>query len=60
MRFNELVQKLEAHGFKLIATEKSSMRIYSNGKVTINVHYHARQEVATGTARQIMKKAGIR
>lgn len=60
MRFNELVQKLEANGFKLIGTGKSSMRLYSNGKVTVNVHYHARQEVATGTARQILKQAGIK
>lgn len=60
MKFNELVRKLEKGGFKLIATGKSSMRLYSNGKVTVNVHYHSGQEVATGTARQILKRAGLK
>ena len=59
MRFNELVQKLEKAGFRLIRTGKSSARIYSNGKVTVNVHYHAGKEVAAGTARKILKQAGI-
>lgn len=60
MRFNELVQKLEKHGFKLVGTAKSSARFYSNGKVTVNVHYHAGKEVATGTANKILKQAGIK
>ncbi|MBO4304129.1 MAG: type II toxin-antitoxin system HicA family toxin [Lentisphaeria bacterium] len=59
MRFNELVQKLEKHGFRLIRTAKSSARLYSNGRVTIVVHYHAGKEVAEGTARKILKQAGI-
>ena len=60
MRFNELVQKLEENGFRLVSTGKSSSRFYSNGKVRINVHYHARQEVKTGLANKILKQAGIK
>ena len=60
MRFNELVQILERNGFKLISKgRKSSMRLYSNGKVTVNVHYDSRHEVAERTARKILKQAGI-
>jgi len=60
MRFNELVQKLEASGFKLISTGKSSKRLYSNGKVTVNIHYHANQEVKTGMANKILRQAGLK
>jgi predicted RNA binding protein YcfA (HicA-like mRNA interferase family) len=60
MRFNELVQILEKNGFKLISTSKGSARFYSNGTVTVNVHYHAGKEVATGTANKILKQSGLK
>lgn len=60
MSFNELVQKLEKHGFKLISTGKSSKRIYSNGVIEVNVHYHSNKEVKKGMANKILRDAGIR
>ena len=60
MRFNELVKILEKAGFKLISTGKSSKRFYSNGQVTVMVHYHGNQEIQTGTANRILKDAKIR
>lgn len=59
MRFNELVKLLEKAGFRLVSTGKSSKRIYSDGEKTVMVHYHAHQEVKTGTANRILKDAGI-
>ncbi len=59
MRFNELVQKLENAGFRLVSTGKSSKRFYSDGKVVVMVHYHGAKEIKTDTAKRILKQAGI-
>jgi len=60
MRFNELVKLLEKAGFRLISTGKSSSRIYSNGNVKVNIHYHGSKEIKTGTVNKILKDAGIK
>lgn len=60
MRFNELVRELENAGFRLTSTGKSSKRFYSDGKITVMVHYHGSKEVKMDTARRIMKQAGIK
>lgn len=60
MRFNELIRKLEASGWKLSRCGKSSLRIFvKNGKRLI-VHYHGNAEVPKGTAEDTLKKAGIK
>lgn len=60
MRFNELVKILEKANFKLISTGKSSARFYSNGKVTVMIHFHGNQEVKKGMANRILKDAGLK
>lgn len=61
MRFNELVQLLQANGFTLIK-EKGSIRYY--GKVgverLIRIDYHGAREVPTGTCQAILKAAGLK
>ena len=59
MRYNELVQLLEKHGFVWINSGKSSKRIYSNGKRMVLIHYHATQDVKKGMLKRILKDAGI-
>ena len=60
MRFSELVQRLERHGFRLIK-EKGSVRYdrKQGWERLIRVDYHGAKEIATGTCRAILKAAGI-
>lgn len=60
MRFNEQVQLLEKHGWKLMRTGKSSLRVFSKDGKELIVHYHGNAEVPKGTAVDTLKKAGIR
>lgn len=55
MRFSELVQLLERHGFTLIK-EKGSVRYYRKRGVDrlIRIDYHGAQEVPTGTCHAIL------
>ena len=59
MRFSELVQHLERHGFRLIK-EKGSVRYYrkQGWDRLIRVDYHGVKEIPTGTCRAILKAAG--
>jgi len=61
MRFNELVELLEQHGFR-IAKEKGSIRYYARPgwDKLIRLDYHGSKEVPTGTCQTILKAAGIR
>jgi predicted RNA binding protein YcfA (HicA-like mRNA interferase family) len=61
MRFNELVQLLEANGFRLVR-EKGSIRYYAKEEVrnVIRVDYHGANEVPTGTCEAILKAAGLK
>ena len=60
MKFSELVQLLEANGFRLVR-EKGSIRYYgkSGWDNLIRVDYHGAKEVPTGTCHAILKAAGI-
>lgn len=60
MRFNELVQKLEKNGWQMQRTGKSSLRVFEKDGQTLIVHYHGNHEVPIGTARDTLKKAGIK
>jgi len=60
MRFNELVQKLKAGGWKQKRTGKSSLRIFVKNGEELIVHYHGRAEVPKGTAEATLKKAGLK
>ena len=60
MSGNELVEILTKAGFKLIRTGKSSLRVYSNGKVEVNVHYHGQQELGKGIANKYLRQAGLK
>ncbi len=61
MRFNELVELLEQHSFR-IAKEKGSIRYYARPgwDKLIRLDYHGSKEVPTGTFQTILKAAGIR
>ena len=62
MRFNELVELLEQHSFR-IAKEKGSIRYLRGGRAwdkLIRLDYHGSKEVPTGTFQTILKAAGIR
>jgi predicted RNA binding protein YcfA (HicA-like mRNA interferase family) len=61
LRFSELVNALENHGFRLVK-EKGSVRYYrkTGNERLIRVDYHGRKEVPTGTCHAILKAAGIR
>ena len=61
MRFNELAELLEQHGFR-IAKEKGSIRYYARPgwDKLIRLDYHGSKEVPTGTCHAILKAAGIR
>ncbi len=61
MRFNELAELLEQHGFR-IAKEKGSIRYYARPgwDRLIRLDYHGSKEVPTGTCHAILKAAGIR
>ena len=61
MRFNELVELLEQHGFR-IAKEKGSIRYYARPgwDKLIRLDYHGSKEIPTGTCQAILKAAGIR
>jgi predicted RNA binding protein YcfA (HicA-like mRNA interferase family) len=61
MRFNELVELLEQHGFR-IAKEKGSIRYYARPgwDKLIRLDYHGSKEVPTGTCQAILRAAGIR
>ena len=58
MRYNELVQLLEKHGFVWINSGKSSKRIYSNGTRTVLIHYHATQDRQEGNAEKNPERRG--
>ncbi|MGC8779659.1 MAG: type II toxin-antitoxin system HicA family toxin [Anaerolineae bacterium] len=61
MRFNELVELLERHGFKLLRA-KGSIRYYMKPgwNRLIRIDYHGAREVPTGTCEAILKAAGIK
>lgn len=61
MRFSELVQILEKHGFS-VAKEKGSIRYYGKAGVDrlIRIDYHGSKEVPTGTCHAILKAAGLK
>lgn len=61
MRFNELVELLEQHGFR-VAKEKGSIRYYARPgwDRLIRLDYHGSKEVPTGTCQAILKAAGIK
>lgn len=61
MRFSELVQLLERHGFTLVK-EKGSIRHYGKAGVNrlIRIDYHGAKEVPTGTCQAILKAAGLK
>jgi len=61
MRFNELVELLEQHGFR-IAKEKGSIRYYARPgwDKLIRLDYHGSKEVPTGACQAILRAAGIR
>lgn len=60
MTFNELVRRLQDHGYRLIR-EKGSVRYYAkeSSDQVIRIDYHGPKEVPTGTCRAILKAAGI-
>ena len=60
MKFNELVRKLEANGWRLSRCGKSSLRIFVKDENRLIVHYHGNAEVPKGTAEATLKKAGIK
>ena len=60
MSFNELIKTLRKHGYRL-DREKGAVRFYrrpTDGR-EVRVDYHGAKEVANGTARAILKQAGI-
>jgi predicted RNA binding protein YcfA (HicA-like mRNA interferase family) len=61
MRFSELVQLLEKHGFKLVK-QKGAIRYYRKPGVDrlIRIDYHGAKEVPTGTCQAILKAAGLK
>ncbi|MGE5346468.1 MAG: type II toxin-antitoxin system HicA family toxin [Acidithiobacillales bacterium] len=61
MRFSELIQLLEANGFRLIR-EKGSVRYYAKAghDRLIRVDFHGSKEVPTGTCQAILKAAGLK
>jgi predicted RNA binding protein YcfA (HicA-like mRNA interferase family) len=61
MRFSELVELLERHGFKLLK-EKGSIRYYirPGWDKLIRVDYYGSKEAPTGTCEAILKAAGIK
>lgn len=61
MRVSELIKLLNQHGWALLREGKRHT-IFANPKFdyTISVGRHQSQEVATGTANAILKKAGIK
>ena len=61
VRFNELVQLLENHGFRLVK-QKGSVRYYRKEGVShvIRVDYHGAKEVPAGTCHAILKVAGLK
>jgi len=61
MTFNEIVRLLERNGFRLIK-EKGSIRYYhkKGHSRLIRIDYHGAKEIPTGTAKTILKAAGIR
>jgi predicted RNA binding protein YcfA (HicA-like mRNA interferase family) len=61
VRFSELVQLLEEHGFRIVK-EKGSIRYYSKVgcNAIIRVDFHRSKEVPTGTCHSILKAAGIK
>jgi predicted RNA binding protein YcfA (HicA-like mRNA interferase family) len=60
MRFNELIRKLEAGGWKLSRCGKSSLRIFVKNGEKLIIHYHGNAEVPKGTAEDTLKKAGLK
>jgi len=60
MSFNELIKILETNGFVWTNSGKSSKRVYQKGDCIVVVHYHSSKEIKTGTARAILKAAGIK
>jgi predicted RNA binding protein YcfA (HicA-like mRNA interferase family) len=61
MTFNELVRKLEDHGFRIVR-EKGSIRFYDKAGCPrpIRVDYHGSKEVPKGTCHAILKAAGLK
>jgi predicted RNA binding protein YcfA (HicA-like mRNA interferase family) len=60
VKFSELVRLLEKNGFTLLK-EKGSVRYYAKQgwPRLIRIDYHGAKEVPKGTARAIIKAAGI-
>ncbi len=61
MRFSELVQLLERHGFRIVK-QKGSIRYYRKAGIDrlIRIDYHGAKEVPTGTCHAILKAAGLK
>jgi predicted RNA binding protein YcfA (HicA-like mRNA interferase family) len=61
MTFAELVRMLRAHGFEL-RRQNGSKRFYGRAGFPglIQVDFHGRKEVPTGTLNKILKDAGIK
>ncbi len=61
MRFNELLKILKKDGWKFLRNGKGSCKIFEHPTKSgvVIVHDHGRQEVRTGTAKAILKQAGI-
>ncbi len=61
MTFAELVRLLQVHGFEL-RRQKGSKRFYGKAgfEGLLQVDFHGKKEVPTGTLNKILKDAGIK
>lgn len=64
MTFSELTRLLKAHGWVLHRQGKGSAQLWRHPQREgaaglLSIHVHKGQEIPTGTARAILKQAGI-
>jgi predicted RNA binding protein YcfA (HicA-like mRNA interferase family) len=61
MKCSELLRKLKKNGFKFDRQGKGSHEIWKNeAGIEVVVPNHGSQEIATGTAKKIIKDAGLK